>query len=366
MYKKLWFKIHLYLGLIAAVILFTVAITGSLLSFQKEIIHFINKDSFVVKPLEKKLSQKEILKRFQEKFPNEEIRALTIFSDKTSSYVINVAIKGAKGKAAFKGKNYYVNPYTVEILPDVVGKETLKTIELIHRGLIAGEIGKQIVAASVVSLLVLILSGVVIYWPKLKKGFKKSMTFSFKSKSRKLLSTMHSSIGMWIIPFLLLASITGLFWSYHFVNDAMHYIAGVEKQERKHFKRKDSSNKIEYKLPIDEIEKTFDIFEKNVSDYKWAKLRFENKKGIYTLSYLKNNPIHFRARNQISIDIKNEKITKHDEFSKLPLNEKLIKSNYTLHTGEYFGVMGQVLMFLSTLALALLCVSGVWMYFKRR
>lgn len=121
MYKKVWFKIHLYLGLIAAVILFTVAITGAILSFQKEIIYLINKDSFVVKVEENKLTEKQILEKFQEKFPSEKIKALSFFNDPKSSYIINVAIKGAKGKAAFKGKNYYVNPYNMEILPFVKG-----------------------------------------------------------------------------------------------------------------------------------------------------------------------------------------------------------------------------------------------------
>ncbi|WP_421715706.1 PepSY-associated TM helix domain-containing protein [Arcobacter arenosus] len=366
MYKKIWFKFHLYLGLIAAVILFTVAITGAILSFQKEIIQFINKNSFIVNPLENKLSQKEILVRFQEKLPNEKIRALTVFSDKKSSYIINVAIKGAKGKAAFKGKNYYINPYTVEILPDILGEKSFKTIELIHRGLIAGKVGKQIVGASVVCLLILIVTGIIIYWDRLKKAFIKSLTFSFKSKGRKLLSTMHSSVGMWIIPFLLLASITGLTWSYSFVKDSLYFIAGVEKVQRKPLKRDIGDDKKDLKLPLDEIQKTFDIFEENISNYKWANLRFENKNGIYNISYLKNDAIHFRARNQVQIDSTNKKIIKHEQFSTLPLNEKLIKSIYPLHAGEYFGVIGQVLMFLSSLALAILCVTGVLMYIKRK
>ncbi len=362
MYKKVWFKIHLYLGLIAAVILFTVAITGAILSFQKEIIYLINKDSFVVKVEENKLTEKQILEKFQEKFPSEKIKALSFFNDPKSSYIINVAIKGAKGKAAFKGKNYYVNPYNMEILPFVKGEETFKFIELIHRGLIADKIGKQIVGVSVVCLLILIVSGIVIYWDRLKKSFIKSITFSFKSKNRKLLSTMHSSVGMWIIPFLLLASITGLTWSYPYFKENLFTLLGVEKTIKKRFKQ-DISNTSSF----NDIQTAIYLFKKNISNYDNARISLiENKNDIYTLRYIKNNPIHNRARNSISIDIKNQTVLKHEQFSNLPFNKQLTKSIYPLHTGEYFGVIGQTLMFLSSLALGLLCVTGVWMYIKRK
>ena len=78
MHKKLLFKIHLILGLIAGVILLIIGLTGAILSFQTEIINSINKDSYIVEVQDsQRLSTKELLEKFQENLPSSKINALT-------------------------------------------------------------------------------------------------------------------------------------------------------------------------------------------------------------------------------------------------------------------------------------------------
>lgn len=370
MHKKIWFKIHLYLGLTAGIILMIIGITGTLLSFQKEIIWLFNKDSYVVEVIGERLSEKQIIDNFNSKFPKAKIKALTINSDPSSSVVINIA-SNAKGKAGRRGINYYINPYNSEILPNVEGAKTFKFIEKIHRGLIAGDVGKQIVGASTLLLLVLMLSGVVVYFPRLKKAFFKSFTFKFKHKGRSFLSTMHSALGMWVLPFYLVSTITGLSLSYHWFSDILYNSAGVEKKSHKKHSMKNAvlnmvQNRQKEDLSSQKIQNVFDLFKENITDYSSASLKFEAKKDVFTLNYLKKEPQHYRARNEISLDLKNNTIVKHEEFSKQPLEEKLLKSMIQVHTGEYFGRIGQILMLLASSTMALFTITGFMMYFQRR
>lgn len=371
MHKKIWFKIHLYLGLTAGIVLMVIGVTGAMLSFEKEILWLVNKNSYVVKASGPKQNEKEIIDNFKLKFPKAKIKTLSIKNDDYSSVVINIA-SNAKGKAGRRGINYYINPYTSEILPDVEGKKVFKFIESIHRRLVAGEVGKQIVGACTLMLLLLMLSGIYVYLPRLKRAFFKSFTFKFKNKGRNFLSTMHSALGMWVIPFFILATLTGLYWSYHWYNDLLHSITGVE--QRAHKRPTPSNNKTRMKknntqkqvLSSEKVQKIFDLFKENITDYKSADLKFEGKKEIYTISYIKKDPIHYRAKNEISLDIKNHTIIKHEEFSNKPLEERLMKSMLPLHTGEYFGRVGQILMFISSLSMALFTITGFMMYFQRK
>lgn len=365
MHKKIWFKIHLYLGLIAGLILLVIGTTGAILSFQKEILWLVNKDSYVVQVSGTKLSEKQIIDNFNEKFPSSKIKALTINSDPSSSVVINIA-SNEKGKAGRKGINYYINPYTLELLPQVKGAKEFKFIEMIHRGLVAGEVGKQIVGASTVALLVLMLSGVYVYLPKLKRAFFKSFTFKLKQKGRGFLSAMHSSLGMWVIPFYLVSALAGLALSYSWFSDILHSLTGVEKRvHKKSVPLKSNTNKVD-EISSQEVQEIFDLFKENIKDYSSVSFRFEGKEGVYTLNYLKSKPIHYRARNIVSIDIKKNKIIKHEEFSKKTLEERLMKSIIPIHTGEYFGRVGQVSMLIASLVMALFTVTGFMMYFQRK
>jgi len=363
MYKKVWFKIHLYLGLTAGLVLFVIGLTGAILSFQTEILNLVNKKSLTVEvPNTPRLTVTQILASFQEDFPKSKINGITFSKAENSSVVINVA--GGKGRAARRGINYYVNPYTAEVLPDFKGMAFFKFVENIHRRLAMGDVGTQIVGASTLMLFVLIFSGVYIYWKKIKKSFFKSLTFSFSSKGRPFLASLHSSLGMWVIPIYFVSSITGLYWSYSWFNQGLYSIAGVEKPVR--MKRGGNQGKNAKVATQDQIQNVVDIFNQNVKEYENANFRFNGAKGVYTINYLDESSQHDRARNTIKINEKKASVVEDIKFADQPLMEKLLKSNYALHTGDYFGITGKIVMFIGALCMMLFFITGIMMYLKRR
>jgi sulfite reductase (NADPH) flavoprotein alpha-component len=396
LHKKIWFKIHWILGITAGIILFIVGISGAALSFEKEITKLINKDTFVVSvPNEAKLSTKELLEKFQTNFPKAKINSISFSSDETASSIINIA---GEGKDARRGISYYVNPYTAEVLPQIKGKEFFSFMLRLHRWLAfegtMREVGKQTVAISTIALIVLSLSGVVIYWGRIKRAFFKSFTFTFKHHGRAFLSTMHSAIGMWVLPFYLLAALTGLYWSYEWYNTALYKIAGVEKPQRnmpaqvKNPQQGDNSqgqrtpkdkpnlradsDKIEHtmnlenRITFDDYQKAVDLFNTTIQkNYYTASVRFPQKGTVYSFSYLVDKSDHFRESNTLEFDINSNEVLKHDKFEDKPLNEQLMRSILPLHTGEYFGLIGQIGMFLASGLMALFTITGFMLYINR-
>ncbi|MDD4330611.1 MAG: PepSY-associated TM helix domain-containing protein [Aliarcobacter sp.] len=359
MYKNIWFKLHLILGLSAGFILLIVGFTGSMLSFKKEILSAINQDTYKVSVFDKaKLSTKELLEKFQEQKPQSKINGITISSFEDDSVSINVA---GEGENARKGVTYYVNPYTAEILPELKGVSFFKTVENIHRRLLLDDLGKQVVALSVVSLLVLIFSGIYVYFPRLKKSFLQSLKLNFQSKGRFFLANLHSAIGMWVIPFYLVFCLTGLYWSYDFVSNGLHTITGVEKP-----KKPQMQGFLGEKISFDDISLAVDTFKNLVENkYSSATLRFPQKGSVYSFDYLAVDVPHERAKNKIEFDIKTNQVSKHEKYEDKTLTQKLMGSILPLHTGEYFGVVGQTLMFLASLMMPLFAITGLMLYVKR-
>lgn len=359
MYKNIWFKLHLILGLSAGFILLIVGFTGAMLSFEKEILSAINQDTYKVSVLEQgKLSTKELLEKFQEQKPQAKINAITISSFVDNSTSINVA---GEGENARKGVTYYVNPYTAEILPELKGVSFFKTVENIHRRLLLDDLGKQVVALSVVSLLVLIFSGIYVYFPRLKKSFLQSLKLNFQSKGRFFLANLHSAIGMWVIPFYLVFCLTGLYWSYDFVSNGLHTITGVEKPKKPQMQGSQGE-----KISFDDISLAVDTFKNLVENkYSSATLRFPQKGSVYSFDYLAVDVPHERAKNKIEFDIKTNQVSKHEKYEDKTLTQKLMGSILPLHTGEYFGVVGQTLMFLASLMMPLFAITGLMLYVKR-
>lgn len=368
MHKKFLFKVHMVLGLTAGVILLIMGITGAMLSYQKEILKYINKDSYVVEvPSTKRLSSKEILEKFEQKFPDAKINAFSFSSDENRSVAINVKSNG-EGKLARRGINYYVNPYTAEVLPSTQGYSFFKLIERIHRGLIIGEVGKQLSGISTFALLVLMFSGIYVYWKRIKNSFLKSFIFSFKDKKRAFLSNMHFAIGMWVIPFYLLLCITGVAMTYDWVKDGLYKVSGVEKpirQKRMPAPKNNEAETIVY-LSNNDVEKTIQLFNKNVKEYENATLQIGKKSDVVKISYFAKNAIHDRARSEITLNTKTNEVIKNDKFEDKALNDRLMRSIIPLHTGEYFGLLVQGILGLSSLMMVLFTITGFMMYFKRK
>ncbi|ADG92042.1 PepSY-associated TM helix domain protein [Arcobacter nitrofigilis DSM 7299] len=368
MHKKFLFKVHMILGLTAGVILLIMGITGAMLSYQKEILKYINKDSFIVEvPSTKRLSGKEILEKFEQKFPDAKINAFIFSSSANRSVVINVKANG-EGKQARRGINYYINPYTSEVLPSTQGYTFFKLIERIHRGLIIGEVGKQISGICTFALLILMFSGIYVYWKRIKNSFFKSFTFSFKNKKRAFLSNMHFAIGMWVIPFYLLLCITGVTMTYDWVKDGLYKVSGVEKPIRQ--KRMPAANNKKGEVTVSisngDVEKIVQLFNKNVKEYENATLQIGKKSDVVKISYFAKNAIHDRARSEITLNTKTNKVIKDDKFEDKALNDRLMRSIIPLHTGEYFGLLVQGILGISSLMMVLFTITGFMMYFKRK
>src|SRR5574344_98961 len=385
MHKTIWFKIHWFFGFVFGILLLLIGVSGAVLSYEKEILQAINKDTYFVNiPQDKQiLSTKEILEKYQTQNPDSKINSISFSTNKSSSIVLNIASKDPNNR---RGESIFLNPYTAEVLPQVKGKDFFMFFFKLHRWLtFDGDtqwVGKNAVALSTIACIILTIGGVIVYWSRVKNNFLRSFTFSFKSKNRAFLSTMHSAIGMWIVPFFLLMCFTGLYWSYDWYRSAMFTIMQVEQPKRatpatqvvKTLEQKENkvlkdekSEKQPKLISYENAQKVAYIFNQNVSrDYKNANLRLTpSKDGIYTISYLYADATHLRELNSMEIDPNKSIVLKESKYEDKKLNEQLMSSMLQLHSGEYFGWFGQLAYFISSALMALFVITGYMLYFDR-
>ena len=130
MHKSIWFQIHWFFGFVFGILLLLVGVSGAVLSYEKEILQAINKDTYFVQNLDNKarLEPSEVLKIYKENNIDTKINSISFSSLENSSIVLNIEKEGAR-----KGLNIYLNPYTAELLPDIVGKDFFMFFFFLHR-----------------------------------------------------------------------------------------------------------------------------------------------------------------------------------------------------------------------------------------
>ncbi|MDX4071777.1 PepSY-associated TM helix domain-containing protein [Aliarcobacter skirrowii] len=392
MHKSFWFQIHWFLGIVFGLTLILIGISGAVWSYQKEIMRLINPNTYTVQVPQKQeiLTVQDILEKYQEQNKDRKINSISFSSDKSSSVSINLTSLDPNNR---RGETVYLNPYTAEVLPELVGSDFFNFFFRLHRWLtFSGDvqyIGKNIVAISTIACIILTIGGLIVYWPRVRRSFAKSMTFSFKHKNRAFLSTMHSAIGLWVlIPFLLMC-LTGLYWSYDWYRSAMFTVMGVEQPKRQQQQtqapqqqtsqvqgeqrqqRDGQQGQRVQKQPqvisYETAQKVVDIFNQNVArDYKNASLRLTStKEGTYTISYLYADATHFRETNSMEIDPNKALLVKEAKYSDKKLNEKIMSSMLPVHSGEFFGWIGQLIFFISSALMSLFVITGYMLYYDR-
>ena len=59
-------------------------------------------------------------------------------------------------------------------------------------------------------------------------------------------------------------------------------------------------------------------------------------------------------------------VQRHERYADKPFGAQLLASVYALHVGEYFGLVGRILMALASLSMPLFAITGWLLYLDRR
>jgi len=287
-----------------------------------------------------------------------------------------------------RGENRYVDPYTGTLLEEPVGLVFFRKVTQLHRWFLTDDLlknrdlGKHLVGASTVLLILLSVTGIYLRWPRRIFCIKTWLTFSLKRKGRSFLWDMHAVIGTWVLLLYLLASLTGLYWSYDWYRNSLHSISGVPPMARPQTPqtqdqateqgqgqgRRGQQTPAIMPLPLEQLDVAWTLFSETVeNNFSRVAIRIPEKpEDQITMNYLAAKPRHERATDRLVVDPDSKTIVNHDRYDDRPLNVRLMSSMYPLHAGSYFGTTGKVLMMLASLAMPLFTITGWMLYLQRR
>ena len=113
--------------------------------------------------------------------------------------------------------------------------EFFKTTFRLHRWLMdapasRGEIsvGKMIVGISTIAMVVLLISGIVLWWPKTLKMWRNRSQIALRKGWRRFWYDLHVSGGIYAVVLILIMALTGLVWSFEWYRDGFYALFGED------------------------------------------------------------------------------------------------------------------------------------------
>lgn len=356
-------KIHRWLGIISGPIVFVIAITGCLYAFQEEFQEMTQPFRFFKKTGQTILSPTEIKDIAVKNQSDKKVHAVMVYSDNHAAKVIFYEFD----------KYYqisYINPETGRILAHIDQESGFFAFILkghFYLWLPPG-IGQPFVAVATLVFVVVILVGLIIWWPR--SGNKKSRFKIKKSTSWKRRNfDLHSVIGFYSLIFALIFAITGLVWGFEWFRNSYYKLFSGGDNFISYYEPMSSSNKSKTNFMVDQV---FYRLSRKTPDFHYIEVHFPEKnhesiaanvnKEIGT--FWKTDYYYFDQNTLQELPVAHY----WGKFSESSIADKMMRLNYDIHTGGLFGIAGKIFAFLLSLAIATLPITGFifWLGKKKK
>ncbi|WP_420570758.1 PepSY-associated TM helix domain-containing protein [Kordia sp.] len=260
-----------------------------------------------------------------------------------------------------KKKSIYVDPYKASIIGTYAAKDTnMYTVRKLHGELLSGSFGTKIVELIASWMVVLIITGIFIWWPVRKWSFKGLFTYRTNVDKRTFFRDIHAVTGFWISIFLFLVLAGGFPWT---------DVVGSN------FKWLQKVTNTGYPETWDGRKLQSEVAETTVSLDKMISIaKSLNLKGTISIGFPKSAKNTFSVSNK-TIDLNAQKKFHFDQYS----GEQIVKNDWkdvgilmrgrmwlmAFHQGE-FGAWNWWLMFGLAILLTIMSAAAIISYVLRK
>jgi uncharacterized iron-regulated membrane protein len=378
LYRTVW-RWHFYAGIIFAPLLIILAVTGTIYLFKPQIEQFLYQDYQVVTPLGDRLPASQQIENVKELYPDAVVTKY--HPGENASRSSEVSITSNK-----ESLTIFIDPYTGKSIGELNDEDRIMDkIEEIHGELMAGTLGDRIVELAACWAVVLIVSGIYLWYPKKKQSLS-GVLFPRLNKGKHIFRRdLHAVPAFWITAGMLFLIMTGLpwsgFWGNNFqllaTNSGSGYPPSIwtGSAPTSSIKTKDIADvpwaaenldvplsDIQGFIPLS-IDDVVTIANREGIHPSYSINIPQETDGVYTLSAF---PPKVQDEATIHIDQYSGAVLADYRYDHYGLIGKIVALGITLHKGTQFGLINQIISLLICLGIMLVACSGFYLWWKRK
>ncbi len=365
--RKTILQLHKILGLATGIVLFIVSITGCLWVFKDEIESFYDDYTYVT-PQEKGFIAPSLVKNIAEGIIPDKIIHGVVYGKPNEA--IEVVFYQSEPEIFYQ--SVFLNPYTGDFIKRINNDSGFFGFVLKgHLRLwLPDAIGSRVVSYSILLFLIIMVSGIFLWWPRNNKNWRQRLKFDWNSKTRwkRKNFDLHTVTGFYISSFGLILAFTGCVMAFNWFYFIAYKATGGDKAPQFIMPKNISKNSVDpVQNPLyDELipflykkytnAKSFELHYPE-NDSTSVLVEVSNSKGLYyNMDYL------FFDQNTLQ-EIETTSI--YGKYKDAKFADKVIRMNYDIHIGAIGGIVGKIIAFLISLICASLPISGILLWYGR-
>lgn len=379
-YSMIW-RWHLFAGLIISPFLIILAVTGSVYLFKHDIEAYIYKDYYEVEAAGDTLNPSDLANTAVNTVGGGDVSRYRPGESETRSVEVGVVDNAGDSLTVF------INPYNRQVLGVIEDSgRPMDIIERIHGELAAGTVGDRIVELIACWTIIMIISGLYLWFPKTKEKIKGVFTVRFNKGKRTRWRDMHAVSGFWFSLLLLFFLLTGLLWTGFWGNGVQQlttisgsgyppsiWVGPAPNSETVTEEIADVSWAAE-QLPVADSERISGYTQASINDIvetaeasgispDYDIFYPSGENGVFTLSTF---PDRAQDEATVHIDQYTADIIADYRYEDYGFLGKAMALGITIHKGLQFGVLNQLLGLAVCIGLIGMVFTGFYMWLKRK
>lgn len=371
--KRIFRKLHLWLSVPFGIVMTLICFSGAMLVFEQEIVSRTHSRLFrVERPSAdaQPLPLGQVATTVSATLPDG-VRVAGIVVSPDPADALQVTLSQPRRAAV------YVNPYTGEILGQYERPAFFRTMFSLHRWLLGSRPadggvfwGKIVVGVSTLLFVVVLITGLIIWWPRTRKALKERLKISVRRGWPRFWHGLHAAGGIYALLFLLAMALTGLTWSFDWYRRGFYALFGVEAQsggghntQAIPARDRQEGGKDKSRRPGSTFDQWQHVYEQLAAANPGYRQITVNADRTATVSTHRWG--NTRGTDRYAYEPRSGQITGATPYRELPASGKIRGWIYSVHVGSWGGWATRILWFLSALLGATLPLTGYYLWIRR-
>jgi len=363
--KRAALFLHRWIGLIVGIIVLIEGVTGSIYCFHDEIKDMLHQSYRKVeaRAAEQYILPSALINHVKNREPDLTISRIMYMGPERS---VTVTAKSADGAT----RAFYFNPYDGRLLhtTDLDADFFSMVLDLHMYLLLPPKIGKTVIGIANVSFLIIVLTGIIAWWPKRRQDRKRVFRIKWGAKWKRLNYDLHQVLGFYASLTALLLIFTGMVFSFDVVKRSVFQIVNAGKGDLAELSflppARTDTTAGDLGQRIDRAY-TYVQGPQPVKSMMWLYAPSATLVSIRVRNY--PVPLYFDRSDEYTFDLQGYGVNPR-RYKDMSPGKKVVMANYDVHTGQYFGLIGKVILFITSLIIASLPLTGmiIWLSKKRK
>lgn len=363
-FRKIIGTCHLWLGLASGLLVVFLALTGCILVFEHEIqdraypfLHVKEEQRAYLVPsvlkaeAEKHLDGKKVITL---EYPSRDRSAMAFYYDANTYYIV------------------FLNPYNGQVLKvKNMNREFFRIVTIGHYYLwLPPAIGQPIVATATLVFTVMLISGIVLWWPRNRAARRQRFSIKWKARWRRVNYDLHNVLGFYASWIGIFIALSGMVMGFQWFAKTVYWVSSGGSVAKPY-------------VPIVSDTSKAAAIASNTTDRIWLRMQDSVPAGggcsVTFPSYatapvdilVKHDPGNYYQTDSYHFDqYTMQRLpasgTYDGKFAEARPADKLARMNYDIHVGAIGGLPTKIIAFLASLTIASLPITGFLVWRGRR